>query len=192
MKQEIEIEFKNLLTKEEFETLANTFRIPSFTTQVNHYFETPSLSLKEKGAALRIRVKNGAHTLTLKQPAEVGLLETHQALTKEEAEKMIETGTVIQGGVAKMLDSLGIPVQEIQYLGQLTTERAEIQYQGGTLVLDHSMYFNVHDYELEYEVKEEQEGKQKFLELLQAYHIPVRHTENKIQRFFLEKQKHSQ
>ena len=38
----------------------------------------------------------------------------------------------------------------------------------------------------------EQEGKQKFLELLQAYHIPVRHTENKIQRFFLEKQKHSQ
>lgn len=52
---------------------------------MNHYFETPNFSLKEAGSALRIRHKGETYTLTLKQPAEVGLLETHQVVTENEA-----------------------------------------------------------------------------------------------------------
>ena len=47
MTQEIEIEFKNIVTKEEFDTLCKSFSIEAFTKQVNHYFETPDFSLKE-------------------------------------------------------------------------------------------------------------------------------------------------
>ncbi|MBO9128638.1 CYTH domain-containing protein [Bacillus sp. 165] len=191
MKQEIEIELKNIVTKQEFETLVNAFNIHSFSTQVNHYFETPSFSLKDKGAALRIRFKNDAYTLTLKQPAKVGLLETHQSLTKEDATRMIQTGKIVPGGILNLLHSLSVLPDELQYLGELTTNRAEIIYKGGILMFDHSFYFDTDDYELEYEVKDEQEGRKQFLELLQSHHIPVRHTENKIKRFFLEKQKRS-
>ena len=66
---------------------------------MNHYFETPDFSLKEAGSALRIRHKGETYTLTLKQPAEIGLLETHQVVTEDEAKMMMETNTIIQGAV---------------------------------------------------------------------------------------------
>ncbi|MCI0764694.1 CYTH domain-containing protein [Bacillus sp. TL12] len=188
MTQEIEIEFKNMVTQEEFQTLCDAFSIHSFAKQVNHYFETPHFSLKEAGSALRIRHKGGAYTLTLKQPAEVGLLETHQSVTEEEAQQMMKTNELIAGPVLDQLHKLQIPVSTLAYMGSLTTERAETTFEGGTLVFDHSFYYNHDDYELEYEVQDEEAGKAHFLNLLNKYHIPVRHTKNKVQRFFLAKQ----
>lgn len=57
MAQEIEIEFKNLLTKNEFEKLTQAYQLDNedFVLQENHYFDTKSFALKHKGAALRIR-----------------------------------------------------------------------------------------------------------------------------------------
>lgn len=188
MTQEIEIEFKNIVTKEEFHTLCNTFSIENFQTQVNHYFETDTFSLKKAGSALRIRHKNGTYTLTLKQPAAVGLLETHQIVTEEEANRMMETNTIIKGAVADQLHALHIPLSSLTYMGSLTTERAETEYEGGTLVFDHSFYYDQDDYELEYEVTDEKMGKQHFHTLLTKHNIPVRHTNNKVKRFFLAKQ----
>ncbi|WP_459500753.1 CYTH domain-containing protein [Bacillus sp. C1] len=188
MTQEIEIEFKNIVTQGEFQTLCDAFSIHSFTKQVNHYFETPTFSLKEASSALRIRHKDGAYTLTLKQPATVGLLETHQSVTEQEAMQMMETNQLITGPVLDQLHTLEIPVSTLTYMGSLTTERAETPFKGGTLVFDHSFYYNHDDYELEYEVQDEQIGKAEFLRLLNTYHIPVRHTKNKVQRFFLAKQ----
>ncbi|MFD3447350.1 CYTH domain-containing protein [Microbacteriaceae bacterium 4G12] len=189
MKQEIEIEFKNIVTKEEFERLCTVYSIKHFTTQVNHYFETPSFSLKEAGSALRIRFKNDTYTLTLKQPATTGLLETHQSLTKQEAEGMLEHGEIIDGAVKERLTALQIPTSELQYYGSLTTDRAEISYENGLLVFDHSFYFNEDDYELEYEVTDEITGQQSFHSLLKQHSILLRPTKNKVQRFFLAKQK---
>ncbi|MDM5187502.1 CYTH domain-containing protein [Bacillus sp. DX4.1] len=188
MTQEIEIEFKNMVTQAEFHTLCNAFSIKTFTKQVNHYFETPHFSLKAAGSALRIRHKDGAYTLTLKQPAEIGLLETHQSLTAQEAQLMIETNVLIAGTVADQLHALQIPVSSLAYMGSLTTERAETIFGGGTLVFDHSFYYNHDDYELEYEVQDEATGKAAFIALLNEYHIPIRQTKNKVQRFFLAKQ----
>lgn len=188
MTQEIEIEFKNMVTEEEFQTLCNAFSISGFTKQVNHYFETPDFSLKAAGSALRIRHKNETYTLTLKQPAEIGLLETHQSLTAQEAQTIMETNKLLTGSVADQLHALQIPVSDLVYMGSLTTERAEIIFKGGTLVFDHSFYYNHDDYELEYEVQDEATGKEAFLALLNQYHIPIRKTKNKVQRFFLAKQ----
>jgi uncharacterized protein YjbK len=193
MRQELEIEFKNILTKTEFHRLIKHFNITKeqFVTQENHYFDTPDFALKEKGSALRIREKNGNFTLTLKQPSEKGLLESHQPLSKDEVDALINGNGRISGEIAKIIEELGVPVQDIQYFGTLRTERAEMSYRDGILVFDHSFYLNTEDFEVEYEVKDERTGWKNFLELLQTFHIPKRMTENKIKRFFIQKMRYS-
>jgi uncharacterized protein YjbK len=190
MKQEIEIEFKNLLTKEEFETLTNAFSLQqSFISQTNYYFDTHELSLKSHGAALRIRLKKDTYTLTLKQPHDIGLLETHETVTEEEAKRIIAGEDIPSGAITGRIKDLGVSPSALTYLGELTTSRAETSYEEGVLVLDHSHYLSCDDYELEYEVQDEERGHASFLSLLKTYHIPQRKTDNKIKRFFLQKQK---
>lgn len=191
MSQNIEIEFKNMLSKEEFLKLINHFTIdPSmFKTQVNHYFDTPAFSLKACGSALRIREKGEYFEMTLKQPARQGLLETNQQLTAQEAERTLTSGNILEGEVKDAVSELIKDADLLQYFGSLTTDRAEFTYKGGLLVLDHSYYLNTEDYELEYEVNDETEGFRIFTELLAELNIPARQTDNKIKRFYVRKQK---
>ena len=125
----------------------------------------------------------------MKQPAEVGLLETHQVVTADEARLMMETNTIIQGAVVDQLHKLQIPVSALTYMGSLTTERAETLFEGGTLVFDHSFYYNHDDYEIEFEVQDEETGKVAFIRLLTQHNIPIRHTNNKVKRFSLPNKK---
>lgn len=189
MSQNIEIEFKNILTKEEFLKLKSHFKIENdmFKTQVNHYFDTPSFSLKACGSALRIREKVENFEMTLKQPAEQGLLETNQQLTAKEAEEILTSGEIPEGEVIDAVSALIKDVELLQYFGSLTTDRAEFAYEGGLLVLDHSYYLNTEDYEIEYEVTEEAAGLKIFTELLAELNIPARKTDNKIKRFYMRK-----
>ncbi|PFA66389.1 CYTH domain-containing protein [Bacillus sp. AFS015802] len=191
MTQEIEIEFKNLVTEDEFIRLTSHFHIKEvdFISQDNHYFDTSDYRLKEKQSALRIREKNGGYTLTLKTPLNEDLLETNQTLSKQEAHSLLHEGTFPQGEVSDALESLSIPRASLQHFGTLSTSRAEIDYRDGLLVFDKSSYLQKEDYELEYEVKERTSGEAIFLELLKEHHIPLRKTENKIKRFYLEKLK---
>jgi uncharacterized protein YjbK len=193
MKQEIEIEFKNLVTEEEFRLLLTEYSLldHQFTLQQNHYFDTASFSLKETEAALRIRYKKGLYILTLKQPLEEGILETHQSLSHEEANKMLAGGSLVQGDVYSIVKSLQVDPISIVYLGTLETNRAEVQYRDGTLVFDHSRYLNKDDFELEYEATNFKQGQEDFTNLLQKHGIPTRKTENKIRRFFNEKNDYS-
>ncbi|MGM0851866.1 MAG: CYTH domain-containing protein [Bacillota bacterium] len=191
MAQEIEIEFKNLVTQDEFTRLTSHFQIKEedFLSQDNHYFDTPDYQLKGNQSALRIREKNGTYTLTLKTPLEEDLLETNQRLTIEESESLLHQGAFPEGEVKDVLISLQIPTQSLHHFGTLTTSRAEIDYKAGLLVFDKSSYLQKEDYELEYEVKERISGETIFLNLLKELNIPLRKTDNKIKRFYLEKLK---
>ncbi|WP_226670599.1 CYTH domain-containing protein [Metabacillus litoralis] len=191
MSQEIEIEFKNLLTKEEFLKLKDFFDINenNFFYQENHYFDTPEFSLKELGSALRIRKKQDSYCLTLKEPAEIGILETHQIIPEKVANQLINSGQLVEGQISERLIDLGVDYNSIIYFGTLSTTRAEKEYQNGLLVLDHSQYLSTEDYELEYEVQDEAIGKVVFKNLLDELNIPIRHTKNKIRRFYEQKYK---
>ena len=59
----------------------------------------------------------------------------------------------------------------------------------GLIVLDHSRYLTVEDYELEFEVSDLDIGQAAFTALLQQFQIPPRHTKNKVVRFYEEKMK---
>lgn len=185
----IEIEFKNLITRDEFTALKNFFKLRNedFIEQENHYFDTPDFLLKKMGSALRIRQKSGSFELTLKQPHPDGLLETNENLTESEAAMMIQTGNIPVEQLKQFVEELGIKTDKLQYFGTLTTRRAEREYKKGLAVLDHSLYLDKEDYELEFEVDNRVEGKSAFDNLLQQLNIPVRKTENKIKRFYTEK-----
>ncbi|MGV3489332.1 MAG: CYTH domain-containing protein [Tuberibacillus sp.] len=184
MSREIEIEFKNLLKQDEFLLLLKEFHLKesNFIVQHNDYFDTPSFELKEKGSALRIREKKDQCVLTLKQPAKVGLMETHQRLEKRQAEAIIHGENIPDGEVTRALIQMNVDTDQLRHLGRLTTMRAEISYRGGTLVFDHSFFGDKEDFELEYEVNNPEEGQRAFFEMLHQFNIPQRKTENKIQR----------
>jgi uncharacterized protein YjbK len=188
----VEIEFKNLLTREEYDQLIKHFQVEviQIKRQINHYFDTHSFSLKEMNIALRVRDKAGNFEMTLKQPAKIGLLETNQKLELVDAQRLLQTGILPEGEIKNKLCNLAIPVENIVYFGTLTTDRVEMDYQGGTLVFDHSSFLGVENFELEYEVSDPVAGENIFRQLLEKLEIPIRKTENKVARFY--KQKYEQ
>ncbi|UOQ43422.1 CYTH domain-containing protein [Halobacillus salinarum] len=186
MVQEVEIEFKNLLTYDEYNRIYQflPFKSVELFEQTNYYFETKDLKLREQGAALRIRHKNNKWVLTLKQPHSEGLLETHDELSPDEANLWIQNKTTKKPDVAKQLNQLGVAEDELIYLGSLTTRRCEVDYQDTTVVLDHSLYYGKEDFELEVEADTYVEGDAVFSHLLKELNIPKRPTDNKIKRFY--------
>jgi len=191
MSQNIEIEFKNMLTKAEYERILTAFNIEEdqIFTQENLYFDTPDFALKKAESALRIRRKGTDFVMTLKQPRKIGLIETNQLLTCEEASAAINDGCLPGGQIKQIIEEYNIPFSKLEYFGSLTTKRAEIAYENGLLVLDHSIYLQHEDYELEYEVEDYQAGRKNFQGLLKQFKIPERVTKNKVRRFYNQKYK---
>ena len=186
MSRNIEIEFKNILTINEFALLLKTFNIlnEQFFTQTNHYFDTEDFLLKQMSSALRIRELDDHFELTLKKPEKIGLLEINQQLTHLEA-KSLMTGTALPKGevhdeLQQMMENTG----NLSYFGSLTTKRAEIEYQNGLLVFDHSFYLGNEDFEIEYEVDDWEAGRKTFSDLLMELNIEIKKTDNKINRFY--------
>ena len=184
MSTNLEIEFKNMLDENEYHELLNYFSIheEQIWTQKNVYFDTLSHDLKRQQAALRVRVKNNTYELKLKTKAEVGLLETNQMITKADYKTFKHDHQLVKGPVYDALVELGIHVDELRVMTDLTTKRAEVPYENGLLVLDKSFYGEVIDFELEYEVKDYHEGLKIFNDLLNKHNIPTRPAENKIKR----------
>ncbi|NER42188.1 CYTH domain-containing protein [Bacillus megaterium NBRC 15308 = ATCC 14581] len=189
MKQEIEIEFKNIVTKEEFDRLRSHFQLTEdqFVSQENHYFDTPAFSLKRlRGCPANSKQKDKS-VLTLKQPHQEGLLETHEALTNEQAKELRDGSAKIPSTIQQLITDLQVDSHALTYFGTLCTSRAEIPYKNGLLVLDHSFYLGAEDYELEYEVTDANEGAKYFEQLLTELDIKKKPTENKIRRFYKRK-----
>lgn len=183
MTQEVEIEFKSMLTKDEYEKLIRAYKLENQVRwQANDYFDTPSFQLKKQGAALRIREKKHGQVLTLKQPNEVGLLETHASITEEEAEDLFKYGIIHDDQMKQALAPFQLNAA-LEHLGRLETNRAEHQTEDGLLVLDESHYLETTDYEIEFEVTNEEAGKRAFERLLAEHGLPYRPAKNKIVRF---------
>lgn len=186
MTQEIEIEFKNLLTKHQYEQLLQDFHIRknAIHRQTNHYFDTPTHAIRKLQSGLRIRQIGENYECTLKEKnAEHAHLETTAQLTAAQAQKMLESEGFFAEEVAKKLAIHNIPLDQLRVFGSLTTDRVEIPYKEGLLVFDHSYYLQCDDYEVEYEAKDAIKGKAIFDEFLQQYGIPKQETDKKIARF---------
>src|SRR5699024_2461862 len=103
-------------------------------------------------SALRIRERNDTYTLTLKQPKEEGILETHESLSKNQALSWING--IDRSSSPYINDTLkqeNISINDLVYFGSLRTERYQFKDETITYVLDKSTYNYTTDYELEIE-----------------------------------------
>lgn len=186
MTQELEIEFKNVLTKQQYETLLKKFQVSDemILHQTNHYFDTKEFRLKELFSGLRIRETNEKIVCTLKERTATNThLETTDVITKEQADLMLLGRGFFADSVKTRLSQLGVPVEHLQHFGTLSTDRVELSYKGGTIVFDHSFYLNCDDYEVEYETNEEILGQEVFENFLKENDIPQKAADKKIARF---------
>ncbi|QDQ01435.1 CYTH domain-containing protein [Lysinibacillus fusiformis] len=186
MSQQLEIEFKNLLTKQQYEQLLKDFHIHdnAIHRQTNHYYDTPLHALRNLKSGLRIRQIDNYYECTLKErTAAHEHLETTNELSAEQAKKMLNGEGFFAPEVAKRLAKYDIPLDELEVFGSLTTDRVEIPYKEGLLVFDHSFYLQCDDYEVEYESNDVIKGNVIFDEFLQQYEIKKQVTDKKIARF---------
>jgi len=190
MPAHIEIEFKTMLTEDEFHRLLKQLPFPERPViQTNHYFETDDFQLKENGCALRIRKKRGQFILTLKEPHDEGLLETNEPLSKETADRWLEGNPTTTDFVSKRLKRLGIKEDALRHVGSLVTERYTFEENGIHYMLDKSLYHGVVDYELEVEAPSTEAGMNALKRVLAENGIEERKAPPKIARFFQQKAK---
>lgn len=185
MKQEIEIEYKVLLSEDKFNQILYSLNFPAIPfTQTNYYFETPDLKLKEVNSALRIRKKNSDYIVTLKEAHPEGILETHDKILVEDFNNAIDKNELSAPNCAKQLQKKNVSLNKIEYIGSLTTERYEFTEDGLIYVLDKSFYNDKIDYELEIEAPSQVIGVKIFNELISRFNIKKTPPITKIERFF--------
>lgn len=185
-----EIEFKQIISASLYVTLQEKyFKNCVLFKQVNYYIDTPDFKLKQHRSALRIRVKDKQFEMTLKTPAEVGLMEYNHIISINPEIDMIIPNDSLPDDIRQILvKQFSVNDQSLSILGALTTYRQETQYQGDLLVLDKSEYLDTTDYELEFEVKDYDQGLQKFQSLLNEWNLEHKQPLNKVQRFFKKKE----
>lgn len=185
---EIEKEFKNLLTKEQYEALVAEYKeiFTKDVTQTNSYYDYEGL-LQEHKMALRIRIVEGKETgeITLKIPqSSLEVLEYTEVLPVDilnayNHDKQFTLPTSLQ----EALEDKGITLQTVNQTALLTTHRLEgALSENEWLVLDESHYNGKVDYEMEMEVRSLELGEPVFLGILETYKIERRQAESKIKR----------
>lgn len=180
-----EIEFKQLLSEDDYQAIYNTYflNIKPFS-QTNYYIDTLNFDLKSHQSALRIRVKDDSYEMTLKVPAEVGLMEYNfDTMVEPKLNKHIKRQDLPQDILNQLL-KMDVDIDALIVLGDLTTERIEKEINGNLLVLDKNYYLDFQDFELEYEVNDYNEGLVQFESILNQFNINHKIPNNKVQRFF--------
>src|SRR5699024_6802538 len=126
---------------------------------------------------------NDKYTLTLKQPLEEGLLETHDNLSKSDFLQWKNNQHPIGDEVEIALKEIGILLSDLKYYGKLKTERYLYKRNGLEYVLDYSQYLGKEDYELEVEAETYQKGENAFTDLTEKFNIEQQMPISKIERF---------
>ena len=182
MQKSVEVEFKTLLSKEEYERLMDQFKGNRMDLQTNHYFDTSRFSLKALDASLRVRERESLE-LTLKRKKGYIIQEFNLPINKEIFEEIRTTGVLPEGELKNELNNL-IGEQKINNFLSLSTLRMFFAYNNGVLFIDKSQYLGITDYELEYEAKSYHAGKKEFVQIINELGIQYRKSEKKVRRAY--------
>ncbi len=176
MNNNIEKEYKILITKEQFETLYNSYGNPPFRLQENVYYDTADFNIRRTKGSMRIRDVNNEHIFTLKIHSPNGLLEYEKNVSSNSIDSLNDEEII---SLFNKYDIHG-PFQRIT---SLKTQRAIIYTEYAELCFDISSYNGITDYEIEYEYKKDHDGLTVFKDILSK--INVVYTSNctsKVQR----------
>ena len=177
MNKNIELEYKSLLTKEQFDHIKSLFAFSEPFKQVNHYFDTKDKQMKERRSPLRIREVDNKLIMTIKTPNKIGVNEFEC-----EVESLDFSSNKISNDILQAM--YPVTPNEVYEFGSLTTYRRTFETELATICLDENFYADCHDYEIEYEVKKEHNSLDTFKKIMAKCGIPSpRPAKGKTARF---------
>lgn len=176
MNKNIEKEYKVLVTKDQFEALRCLYKNLEFIRQINTYYDTDSMAIKEKQGAMRIRTLKDTCIFTLKLNIGHKLYE-YETFVKDDTLEALQ-----QSDIKALLNEFHIQ-GDLKRLTQLVTERAIIETDYAEICFDISTYQGKTDYEIEYEYKKDHDGLTAFQTFLKPIGISYKtNCISKIQR----------
>ena len=176
------VEFKSLLTKDEYERLIQQFNGSKTDFQTNYYFDTPRFSLKALDTSLRVCERDTLE-LNLKRKKGYMLNEIALPITKEQFAEIKETGIIPLPQIQEELLPLIGDQKVINFLS-LSTLRTFFQYKSGIIYIDKTEYLGIIDYEVEYEATNYHQGKKEFIEIINEFAIHYKKSEKKLKRAY--------
>ena len=182
--REIEIEFKNLLAKDQYEDLYEKYNLSNFEEIINKnfYYDDANESFKKIGAALRIRYTNKKTEMTLKIKGETQNIEINVSLD-ERYPKEPTVLPILPNEIIAELERMNVKIKTPMLIQKIETLRHEVTLEEGLLVLDKTTFINdIVDYELEFETKDYESGLAAFEKLLEENNIEKNPAKPKIAR----------
>ena len=186
MQQNLEIEFKAMITKAIYDQMHQDLKNLSIHTytQTNHYLTHPILD--QQKSMLRVRIFENRAELTLKQRFKNGNLETNLDLDLDTANKIID-GNFESNQIFELLKKEGIDYHDLKQQFSLKTIRSDIKLPHGMLSIDQNHYCDTTDFEVEYEIENQDEAIEYFKQLLDKYNIG--YQKNSISKYLRAKNK---
>ncbi len=180
---EKEIEIKSMLDKSTYEELLKQLERNEFS-QINHYFDSEDFSLKSQNMALRVREKDGNYKLTLKVKKDAILThEISDVLDREQFCELLNNRYVNTENVANYLQDCNLGSLKLVNIISFETIRNVVEFKDYKLFLDHTIYDNSEDFELEIEAKSVEVCKQTFAFYAKKYNL-TRNYVTKIARAY--------
>lgn len=160
MKNEIEKEYKILLSEFQFNKLCSLYKNLKFVEQTNTYFDTPQYNIRDMHGAMRLRQKDGVIIFTLKMHTNSGLME-HEGIVPFNNISVFDLPDV-----KKVLDIYQIHGPFLKTT-ICVTKRAVVITEEAELCFDINIFQNGYiDYEVEYEYKKSHNGLKVFNRIL--------------------------
>lgn len=182
--REIEIEFKNLLTENQYDALYEKYDL-SNTEEIinkNFYYDDTDESFKKIGAALRIRYTNKKTEITLKIKGDTQNVEINVPLD-ERYPKEPTVLPILPNEIIAELERMNVKIKTPMLIQKIETLRHEVTLENGLLVLDKTTFINdIVDHELEFETKDYETGLAAFEKLLEENNIDKNPAKPKIAR----------
>ena len=176
------VEFKSLLTKDEYDRLIKQFSGSKSDFQTNHYFDTTRFSLKALDTSVRVRERE-IFELSYKRKKGYNVDVRTVLIDKAKFDEIKETGTIDIPEINEELVKL-IKDQKLVNFLSLSTLRTFLPYKSGVLNIDKSEYLGVTDYEIEYSTKSYHQGKEEFIQLISDLQIQYKKSDKKIKRAY--------
>jgi uncharacterized protein YjbK len=162
--QSREYELKLMLCESEYIEIDSQFTGHAFI-QVNHYFDTPEFDLYKRKIVVRLRQKDNVSEITVKtanhRKTDEGIMDMmERTITIDNT----EAGMLLSGKIrmAMYLSAYtDLPNVDLTEVGKITTTRKIIilDKELPPAELDKSIYGGITDYELEWELNENDYGK---------------------------------
>ena len=182
--REIEIEFKNLLTENQYDALYEKYDLSNSEEIINKnfYYDDTDESFKKIGAALRIRYTNKKTEITLKIKGDTQNVEINVPLD-ERYPKESTVLPILPNEIISELERMNVKIKTPMLIQKIETLRHEVTLENGLLVLDKTTFINdIVDYELEFETKDYETGLAAFEKLLEENNIDKNPAKPKIAR----------